>query len=48
MASSRLVPVLLVGLLVGEHDPPDVIGDPRFETAHGFPGGLASASLRRK
>jgi hypothetical protein len=39
--SSRLEWVVVAGLFVAEHDPPDVVGDPAFEAAHGFPGGLA-------
>jgi hypothetical protein len=33
--------VVVAGLFVAEHDSPEVIGDPLFETAHGFPSGLA-------
>jgi hypothetical protein len=41
MASNRLELGVLAGLFVGEHDAPDVIGDPALEAAHGFPAGLA-------
>ena len=43
--SNRLEFASVAGLFVGEHDPPEVLGDPAFEAAKGFPGGLAVAKF---
>jgi hypothetical protein len=43
--STRLWLASVAGLFVGQHDPPDVIGDPALEAAQGFAGGLALCEL---
>jgi hypothetical protein len=37
--------IRVAGLFVGQHDPPDVVGDPALAATQGFTAGLALGEL---